>query len=236
MPDLTVRAQLDPKETLRRIVSARFEVRQKSEGKVELEGYASTTEQPYEMQDMFGSYSEVISRGAFAQTIAQGADVALLLNHGGLTMARTKSGSLTLSEDEHGLHWLGQVNASRSDVRDMLASIEDGDVDECSFAFRVTRQQWSPDYDERRILEINLNRGDVCPVNFGANPTTSIGGTRSVSSEPSYRAWLEGMKRALPAEDFSALAKRLDAVTAELVGPPAEPAGMSLGLARLHLG
>ena len=43
-----------------------------------------------------------------------------------------------------------------------------------SFAFRIVRGAWSPDYTEYRILEVDLDRGDVSAVNFGANPNTSI--------------------------------------------------------------
>jgi phage head maturation protease len=57
----------------------------------------------------------------------------------------------------------------------MVAAIGDQAVDEMSFAFRVTRQMWSPDYDQRDILEVDIHRGDVSVVNFGANPATTVG-------------------------------------------------------------
>jgi phage head maturation protease len=47
-------------------------------------------------------------------------------------------------------------------------------LDEMSFAFRVTRQEWSPDWMQRDILEYNINRGDVSVVTYGANPATSV--------------------------------------------------------------
>jgi phage head maturation protease len=94
-------------------------------------------------------------------------------------MAYTRAGTLRLSADSTGLHMAADVNTGRSDVRDMLTAIEDGAVDEMSFAFRCTRQQWSPDYDQRDILEVSLARGDVSVVNFGANPATSVGAVRA---------------------------------------------------------
>ena len=151
---------------------ARFEVRGMAGGLAQLTGYASTFEQPYEMLDQFGAYTEVVRAGAFAATLAAGADVAYLSNHGGLTMARTKSGSLRLSEDHLGLRVAATVNTARGDVRDLLAAVEDGDIDQMSFAFRIVRQAWSPDYDERALLEVDLHRGDVSAVNYGANPHT----------------------------------------------------------------
>lgn len=146
----------------------------KAGGPATVEGYASVVEEVFEMWDMFGSYGEVVRSGAFTKTLAETPQVQLLLNHGGLSMAYTKPGTLRLAEDSTGLHIAADVNPVRSDVQDMLTAISDGDVDEMSFAFRVTRQQWSPDFDQRDILEVDIHRGDVSVVNFGANPATSV--------------------------------------------------------------
>lgn len=170
--DLSERAQLRGPE--RRAYPVHIEVRAQSDGSATIEGYASVTERGYEMWDMFGAYTEVVRQGAFTKTLSESPQVQLLLNHGGLAMAYTKSGTLRLSEDDTGLYMAAEVNTTRSDVRDMLAALKDGDVDEMSFAFRVMRQQWSPDYDQRDITEVSLNRGDVSVVNFGANPATSV--------------------------------------------------------------
>lgn len=160
---------------------AQFEVRSVagSPSKVELRGYASVFEAPYEMYDMFGSYQEVVRAGAFTKTLSEGPDVAYLANHEGLTLARTASGSLTLEQDSTGLLTIAQVNTQRTDARDLVTAVEDKDVDQMSFAFRMRRQQWSPDYDQRDLLELDLNRGDVSAVNFGASPTTNVGIQRS---------------------------------------------------------
>ena len=160
----------------RRHYPVKLEVRQASAGggAATVEGYASVTEEVFEMWDYYGPYGEVVRQGAFAKTLSENPQVQLLLNHGGLSMAYTRAGTLRLSEDSTGLHMSADVNPIRSDVKDMLTALEDGAVDEMSFAFRVTRQQWSPDYDQRDILEVDLHRGDVSVVNFGANPATSV--------------------------------------------------------------
>lgn len=159
----------------RRVYPVKLEVRASTtDGPSTVEGYASVVEQGYEMWDWAGSYTEVVRSGAFTRTLNATPQVQLLLNHGGLAMAYTKAGSLRLAEDSTGLHMAADVNPARGDVRDMLTAIEDGDVDEMSFAFRVTRQQWSPDYDQRDITEVDIHRGDVSVVNFGANPLTSV--------------------------------------------------------------
>lgn len=48
-------------------------------------------------------------------------------------------------------------------------------MDEMSFAFRTVRHEWNNDESERRLLELNLDKGDVSVVNFGASPHTSAG-------------------------------------------------------------
>jgi hypothetical protein len=166
-----------------------FELREKPDGtggtKLHFNGYASVTEQGYTINDWIGDYTEIVRQGAFKTTLSQDPDVAFLLNHTGMTMARTRSGSLRLSEDDTGLHTDADLDPRRSDINDLRIAIENGDIDEMSFAFRVTRQQWSPDYDQRDILEVDINGGDVSTVNKGANPFT--GGLVSVRSLMSPR-------------------------------------------------
>jgi len=153
-----------------------FEIREVTEDEhlVRVEGYASMTDKPYVMYDMFGEYEEDIARGAFTKTLAERADVAFLANHEGLTMARTTNGTLTLEEDVLGLRQVATLDKRRSDVNDLTLAIRRGDIDQMSFAFRVLNQEWNEDYDKRSIREVSLDRGDVSAVNYGANPNTVI--------------------------------------------------------------
>jgi HK97 family phage prohead protease len=155
---------------------AEFEVRSVagSPSKVELRGYASVFNAPYPMNDSQGQYTEQVRPGAFSDTLASQPDVAYLANHEGLTMARTSSGSLQLSQDSRGLHTVAQVNTTRTDVKDLVTAIEDGDVDQMSFAFRVTGQEWSPDWLQRSLVAVDINHGDVSAVNFGASGATNV--------------------------------------------------------------
>ena len=135
-----------------------------------LVGYASTTEKPYDM----GPYDETVARGAFGKTLAENPDVQLTVNHGGLPLARTVSGTMRLSEDRTGLLVDADLDPEDPDVQAVARKIQRGDIDQMSFAFKVTRQAWDDTYTERRILEADLHRGDVSICNQGANPTTSV--------------------------------------------------------------
>lgn len=141
---------------------------------VTLDGYASTVNQPYTMYDMFGEYTEQIAGSAFDVTLAAEPDVAFLLNHTGMTMARTTNQTLALSVDSTGLRSVAQLNPLRSDVQDLKLAIDDGNIDQMSFAFRIVDGRWDPTYTSYTITEVDLNRGDVSAVNYGANPSTSI--------------------------------------------------------------
>jgi len=136
-------------------------------------GYASVTGEPYEMEDWAGPYNEEVQSGAFAKTLAEGADVGFVLNHDAAPLARTKSGTLTLAEDTTGLNVEARLDPASPPVGYLRSAIERGDLDEMSFKFRVIRQSWSPDYDYRKIQEVSLNKGDVSVVNYGANPHTA---------------------------------------------------------------
>lgn len=206
----------------RRAYPVRLEVRAgTTAGTSTIEGYASVTESSYEMWDFYGSYTEIVRAGAFTRTLNANPQVQLLLNHGGLSMAYTQAGTLRLSEDSAGLHMAADINTARSDVSDMLLAIEDGNVDEMSFAFRTTRQQWSPDYDQRDILEVDIHRGDVSVVNFGANPATSVDAMRSQD--------LDRLDDASALALYERLGRRLNTQTPQA---PSAPLGLYLALAQ----
>lgn len=144
-----------------------------------LVGIASVTDTPYDMYDMFGPYEEIIERGAFTQTLAADPDVAFLLNHRGMTMARTraKEGSertLTLRMVSEGLESDAWLNPKRQDVADLVTAIEDGNIDQMSFAFMLEEGWWSEDFSQFKITQLDMDRGDTSAVNYGANPYTSI--------------------------------------------------------------
>lgn len=139
-----------------------------------LVGEASVYERTYEMWDWAGPYEEIVSEGAGAVSLAAGPDVAFLANHTGIAFARTRSGTLTLSEPGGSLTSDALMNPARQDAQDLWESVDEKSMPEMSFAFYIKRGQWSPDYTEYRINEYDIDRGDTSVVTFGANPHTSI--------------------------------------------------------------
>lgn len=225
--DLSTRAER-PTEIQHRNVSFRdVELRAKPDGTggstLTFSGYATVYDIGYEMSDWAGPFTEVMRAGAASKTLNEGADVPFLINHGGMTLARTKSGTLKLADDTTGLHTEAGLDPANSSVRDLQSAMERGDIDEMSLAFWVTRQQWSPDFDQRDILEINLNKGDVSVVNYGANPNTA--GAQMNARD------ISGQLHRLSPDDRREVFERL---AAEFTPVPAEPSGPSLDVLALR--
>jgi phage head maturation protease len=101
-------------------------------------------------------------------------------------------------------------------ARDLLVSIERGDVSGMSFGFRVTKQEWdeSGDILKRKILEVELF--DVSPVTYPAYPQTdvalraAIAATRRRSSRPGLAAKLRSMSSGGGARCSMALRKVIE--------------------------
>lgn len=145
------------------------------------EGYASVTDTAYVMYDMFGEYTEKVNVGAFKSTLARaGLDVPFVLAHDPLRrMARTLTGSLRLSEDGTGLRVEADLDPADADVAYIRSKLESGLIDEMSFRFRIIGGEWSADWTEYHISEVDIHRGDVAIVGYGANPATAGAGLRS---------------------------------------------------------
>jgi len=194
-----------------------------------VEGYASMTEKPYEMWDMFGPYNEVVSGSAFDRTLAASPMVVFRFNHGGTAMATTMNGRLELESDALGLRNRAWINPKRADVRDLITAIEDRDVTEQSFMFMITNGSWNADYTEFRIDEVDMDRGDVGPVTYGANPHTLI-----ASRAGEFLSAIPDMPVLAAREAMSRLSQRADLVAPNPVAPePVEdrsPGGSSIRL------
>lgn len=154
----------------RRMAVSALEIRDDSSAPI-LSGYASTFDQPYDM----GWYSETVAPEAFQRTLGRTPDVRLLINHGGLPLARTTSGTLTLDTDSRGLRVSAQLDPSDPDVQALIPKMRRGDLNQMSFGFRTIEDEWSKDMSSRTMRNLDLNDGDVSVVTYPANPNASAG-------------------------------------------------------------
>ena len=178
-------------------VRSRLELRQASDGgPLVFEGFASVTGQAYEMYDFWGPYEELVHVGAFAETLAAGPDVPLVIDHvSSRRIARTGNAAspLSLSEvttgDTTGLRVLApQLDLGDPDTAYIVPKLRSGLIDEMSFRFMITSGRWSDDYSTFHIHAVDLHRGDVSIVGYGANPHTVGAGLREQPAVPGQRA------------------------------------------------
>ncbi len=124
-------------------------------------------------------YREQIAPGAFATAIKED-DVRALVDHEpSRILGRNTAGTLSLREDKKGL--LVEITPPDTQLaRDLIVSMERGDVTQMSFAFTVRSQKWDDLDDEesnelpmRTLLDVRLY--DVSVVTYPAYPDTEVG-------------------------------------------------------------
>jgi len=176
-----------------RYFAPQIECRSLDTGSAEFRGYATVYEQWYDVAGgpEAGGWRERITQRAARMTLNQRPDVRLLIDHNStLVLARSRSGTLLLDEDDAGL----PVHAPSLDLRDphaqsITVKMERGDVDSMSFAFRAVKQEWNRDYTERTIREVDLGveGSDVSIVTYPANKA-AVGTMRSVFFDGAVRS------------------------------------------------
>lgn len=178
-----------------RLLEPSFTLRAQGDGPgvLNFQGYASVTDTPYEMYDWYGPYVETVESGAFTKTLKTlNLDVPLVLQHDSLRrIARTTNGTLRLSEDTRGLFVDADLDPTDADVLYIRPKIEQLLIDEMSFKFRIVEGWWSEDFTEFVIKEVDIHRGDVAIVGYGANPYTK-GMTLSSARDSAAPALIRG--------------------------------------------
>jgi HK97 family phage prohead protease len=159
-----------------------------------------------------GWYRETVHPDAFKRSLGQKPDVRLLVNHGGLPLARTTSGTLTLDTDASGLRVSAQLDPSDPDVAGLLPKMRRGDLNQMSFGFRLMGDdgdEWSKDMTQRTLRTLDINDGDVSVVTYPANPNAKVG-VRSdgyaLDAVASALRFLE--TRSAPTEDITSVLTR----------------------------
>jgi HK97 family phage major capsid protein/HK97 family phage prohead protease len=124
------------------------------------------------LSEDLGGYREQLAPGCF-RSVLQDGDVRLLVNHKpDHVLARTKSGTLRLAEDDTGLAVEADL-PNTGYARDLKESLRRGDLDGMSFRFEVGEEEWS-DIGEIRTVKQVAALHDVCLATYPAYPSTSV--------------------------------------------------------------
>ncbi len=166
-------AEEQKKEIASDIVERRMcshEMRIEDGKQAKLIGYAALFDSLSE--EMWGM-RELIAKGSFQETIKKD-DVRMLWNHDpNFVLARNRSGTLTLREDDKGLYFEA-VPPDTQWARDLIVTIKRGDVTQNSFGFQILDESWEKKdgKDIRTVKKVKLY--DVSPVTYPAYPETQV--------------------------------------------------------------
>lgn len=163
----------------REVRNFKSEVRsQVVDGKEKIVGYAAVFNQLSEPLKIGNrSFRERVMPQAFDRCLGSNPDIRGLVNHDvTLVLGRTKSGTMTVSKDEHGLRYVIDP-PNTSYANDLRESMRRGDIDASSFGFYTTEDNWIIDEESgetiRELLAIDCF--DVSPVTYPAYDGSSSG-------------------------------------------------------------
>ena len=178
-----------------RSVPTRFETRENEDGQLVISGYFSVFNSIYEIGP---GMSESVAPGTFLSSLS--GDVRALTNHDStLVLGRTTAGTLKLREDDVGLWGDVIINPKDSDAVNTYERVKRGDVSQCSFGFRITKEDTEVKDDGSvhwTIREVELYEVSVCT--FPAYEATNVQARSEQLAEIRARefdAWKENMMR-----------------------------------------
>jgi len=184
-----------------------------------LEGYAAVFGEDYVLYESKSFRAiERVKQGAFTRAIEEKQDVRCCFNHNpDNVLARTANDTLKLAQDQKGLRFEASLDARTHIAQDVLCFIDRGDVDGCSFAFFVRKQNWTETEDDgfttyvREIEDLDLF--EQGPVLFPAYIGTSVGARafQPLAAELRTATWAEGLPADIRAKLIARAKKKDDA-------------------------
>lgn len=170
------------KKEVRVFPAEELRVRRDDDGNPIIQGHAAVFNK---LSLDLGGFREKVAKGTFERAIKED-DVRALFNHDpNHVLGRTKSKTLRMAEDDRGLGV--EIDPPETQMgRDVVTSIDRGDLDGMSFGFRTIKDSWEHGEDGapdiRTLEEVELF--DVSPVTFPAYPDTNV-------AVRSHKDWLD---------------------------------------------
>ncbi len=170
-----------------------FKVRQEEQNRY-IEGYFIRFNEETELWP--GAFEEV-SPEAVVNSLKNN-DIRCLFNHDtSIVLGRTGNKTLELKADSVGLFGRVKINPNDKQAMDILARIERGDINACSFGFNIISEEiQNRDDGTVKFILRDIDLKEVSPVTFPAYPTTSIS-ARKQDFEQYKQRLLEAKKNQL---------------------------------------
>ncbi|GAG91647.1 unnamed protein product, partial [marine sediment metagenome] len=152
-------------------------------------------------------------KGAFKNTILESDIVANKNHNSNFILGRNQSGTLILEEDRKGL----KMEIDPPDTtyaNDLIVSMERGDIDQCSFAFKVIADKWNNE-DKNNVIRTleKVELRDVSIVTDPAYPQTSA---QYRSTEEVFKDFNESIKDKEEKEEQEVRKKKIKSAIREI--------------------
>jgi Escherichia/Staphylococcus phage prohead protease len=135
----------------------------------QLTGHAAV----FDVEAKLPGFVEVLKPGAFAETLRGNHDILALADHDPTKLlARTRSGTLRLNEDDKGLKFALDVPDTQTG-HDILTLAQRGDLGGMSFGFTISKDGETWRGSRRELRNINLVEISVVSA-WPAYPETSV--------------------------------------------------------------
>jgi len=181
------RAQLAETRSVIAAAPTMVSARRDTSESVTLAGYAAVFNS---LSQDLGGFKEKIQRGAFANVLRGDPDVLALFHHDyANVLGRTRSYTLELSEDSHGLRFSMSVSTADGLGAAVIERVSRRDITGMSFGFVIGREIWDlamtpADTDVRTITEIAM-LAEISITAIPAYLATSVEAVGSRSLNPS---------------------------------------------------
>jgi HK97 family phage prohead protease len=163
-----------PRRTEHRSVKD-LEVRSSEDNSIILTGTPIVYDSPYTVHGATGPFSETVQRSAASHLLDS--DVILAWNHDteAIPLARTGSGTLTLTDSTDGLHFEARLDPKNPAAAALESAVSRGDVSQMSIGFTVAQDRWTGTGQTRsRSIGKFGSLVDISPVTWPASPTTTV--------------------------------------------------------------
>lgn len=138
-----------------------------------IEGYFALFNSPTEL---FPGYYEEILPGAFDESVSN--DVRALIDHDhAKVLGRSKSNTLELKIDSHGLWGSIRVNEKDVEAMNLYERVKRGDVDQCSFGFRIQEEEY--DFRDDGSVSSKLKKVELFEVSIVTFPAYNDTGVQA---------------------------------------------------------
>lgn len=134
---------------------------------------------------IFRNFYEEFRKGAFTRTLTDDSiDSALLIEHGGMAIARQSNNSVAFRETRSGLEFEAHLDRNDPDVQRVIPKLRNGNISDMSVGFIPRETSYHEDDDETTAIRTDVDLYEASFVTFPAYEGTSAEARKLYYTKP----------------------------------------------------